>query len=104
MTRMIIYRNSENQNKYLDIRQRKDGRIYARQFMRWSSEDSASRAETVNPTGDARLHRVHKRHVEDITCGYEPIWTSMQDVTYRWIQKGLVGRYIKVKRRVNDYA
>lgn len=104
MARMWVYRNRDNNNKYLDVRQHKDGRIYVRQFMRWSADDSATGKEVVNPTGDARLHIVYKRNKNSVLEGYEPIWTTLDGDTYRWIQKGLVGRYVKVKRRSNNYA
>lgn len=74
MTTIKIYRNKQNENKYLEVH--RDGHSHAtvRQFMLWRyKKNGVLLSETKNFTGDGLLHRWKSESLKNLLVDYKEV-------------------------------
>lgn len=75
MNRYYIYRNKNNENKYIEIKKTKCSHYYVRQFMKWHTENGI----VLNYTGysNGRFTRTTRsRHLDELIKDYDLVATK----------------------------
>lgn len=73
-TKIKLYRNKQNQNKYIEVHN--DGHYHnsVRQFMEWKYRKRGVLLSTTrNYTGDGVLHRWKKENLTELLKDYEEV-------------------------------
>lgn len=69
----LLYRNKQNENKYIEVKKSKDGHTWFRQFMYWNTDDGSVKNYSGSKTNRGRFHRVRQDTLNSILEDYEQV-------------------------------
>lgn len=68
-----LYRNTRNENKYIEVKKMDDGHTYFRQFMYWNTDTGSVKNYSGSKTNRGRYHRVTQRTLNQVLVDYVPV-------------------------------